>query len=240
MTQGGGEETGRTEETPAPERPTAILEQAPAVRRRSAGRIAVGLFLILLGAGWFIDSTGLADLRWDLLVPAALTATGAALVLGAYRARPGGLILLGALLTVWLIAMPGTAVRGNNGPFGELGVEDGIGERVESPDSVDELEPDYRHATGQLTIDLTDLDLPARTTALRASVGIGELVVVVPEDLPVRVRARSGAGEITLFGREQSGAGVEETLATEEFEFARRRLDLRLSVGLGSIEVKRG
>lgn len=152
---------------------------------------------------------GLADIRWDLLVPAALMATGAALVLGAYRARPGGLILLGALLTVWLIAMPGTAVRGNNGPFGELGVEDGIGERVESPDSVDELEPDYRHTTGQLTIDLTDLDLPARTTTLRAS-------------------------------REQSGAGVEETFATEEFEFARRRLDLRLSVGLGSIEVKRG
>src|SRR5690606_34050408 len=105
---------------------------------------------------------------------------------------------------------------------------------------------------GDLTVDLADAPLPdVGVTEIEASVGLGDLHVVVPRDAVVEVDATSRAGDLAVPDSADLGArrgrpsltergggriGVDETFtlggATDG-----PRLDLVLSTGVGDIEV---
>lgn len=114
------------------------------------------------------------------------------------------------------------------------------GERVYAPCTGADLRGDYRLAAGQLTLDLATLALTDATTALESSVGVGQLVVIVPRDAAVRIETRAGVGGIVLFGDEgQGGVDVTEQYSSPDYETAVRRVSLDLSVEIGQIEVRR-
>jgi lia operon protein LiaF len=71
------------------------------------------------------------------------------------------------------------------------------------------------------------------------SVGAGELSVVLPDEIPVRISATSGAGEINLLGQRTDGVAVSREYQSESYTTSDVRLTLDLTVGAGSIEVKR-
>jgi hypothetical protein len=70
----------------------------------------------------------------------------------------------------------------------DVRLQGGIGQKDEHPVTRDELETNYRLAVGQLTIDLTDADLPESTTDIHARVGMGQLTVKLPRGLEVIIR----------------------------------------------------
>jgi hypothetical protein len=145
----------------------------------------LGAVLVLFGVGWLLESLDV-DVPWDVVFPAVLIGIGVMLVVSA-RSGAGqvGLILAGIVLTVLLVL--GTAI---DIPFGG-----GVGDRSVHPMGV-RVEREYERGIGTLTLDLTDLDLDAIEVPfdLRAGVGIGELVVIVPEGAAVRVETHAGLG----------------------------------------------
>jgi predicted membrane protein len=189
------------------------------------------VLLVLLGVGWLFDSLDVATMDWDLLLPAGLIVVGVALVLTARRGEGhGGLIALGVILTVLLTI--GTAV--------EIPLSGGVGDRTERPLTL--RDRSYELAIGKLTVDLSRVgwsqDVPAQAR-IEARVGIGQLVVVVPDRIAcVSTHARAGIGEVNVFGETEGGIGPE--YRPEAVCLAAPVLELELSIGIGEVEVRRG
>lgn len=166
-----------------------------------------------------------------LIAGLLLVLVGVALVVASRSGtRPGGLIAVGVVLTGVMVV--GSAI---DFPLGG-----GVGERLERPATVAELREEYRLGVGQLTLDLTGLSgglgADART---RVRVGVGQLVVIVPEELAVLVFARATVGNVRVFEDEEGGFGAERE-AGPGLGGRGPVLDLVLSVGLGEVEVRRG
>jgi hypothetical protein len=191
-------------------------------------RAATGLALVALGIAWLLDNAGVVDIPWRLLPSVALIALGGTLLL-VPATRRSGLVPLGVLLAVAstvLTAVPAVPIAG-------------IGDRIARPLAAAEVRPAYELSIGQLTLDLSSVEFTEPATTIEARVGIGELVVRVPRGVALSVEARSGAGELNLLGRRQDGLGVSEDYRSPDYASSERRLDLELSVGTGSIEVRR-
>ena len=212
--------------------PTAPIP-TPAENRPSprVGRLLGGVLLVLLGVAWLLESLDVVQVPWDVFLPGGLIAIGVILVVNARTgASHRGMIALGIVLTV-LLSM-GTVVA--------FPVGGGIGERTERPTTPEQAAERFELGIGQLTLDLTGLPVPAaggEATLVRARVGIGELIVVVPEGIAVRVEAKVGLGSAKVFDLEDGGFDVD---LVSEPQGAETALDLRVSVGIGEVSVERG
>ena len=71
-----------------------------------------------------------------------------------------------------------------------------------------ELKHDYHLGVGDLRIDLSQLGSVARQTPVHASVGVGNLRVIVPRGVPVAVNATAKAGDVHVLGRQVDGRDV--------------------------------
>ena len=195
------------------------------------GRLLGGVLLVLLGVAWLLESLDVVQVPWDVFLPGGLIAIGVILVVNARTgASHRGMIALGVVLTV-LLSM-GTMIA--------LPVGGGIGERTEQPATAAQAAEEFELGIGQLTVDLTELpvaDAGTETVLVRARLGIGELVVIVPEGVAVRVEAKAGLGAVKVFDQEEGGLDVD---LVSEPAGAAPALDLRLSVGIGEASVQRG
>jgi hypothetical protein len=203
--------------------------------RLSWGRAVVGGLLVVLGAVWLLQEAGVIEFPLRALTPLALIGIGIGLVVGARQGSYPWLIAVGVVLTL-LLAI--------DSPNGGVATSDRFPlapsvNHVERPLESSELRP-YRIDTGRLTIDLTRLALDERTYRVSARVGAGQLVVIIPEGVPIKVRARSGVGNVRVPGDESSGIGANEVFEAPGFDDARPRFDLDLRVGVGSIRVTQG
>lgn len=212
-----------------PGRSIARPQVPPADRRSSIGALVLGGLLVLAGLGWLLETTDAVEVPWATLLPVALILVGVALLAAARRERPRGLIAAGVMLTVLSAAFS----------VGGAGVG-GVGERTYRPATVAALEETPDLGIGELGLDLRGL---ARSAVGRAEdeievrLGIGELTVVLPADLPVEIAASAGIGDVHLPGGSDSGFGAEATFG--DFQQGGDRLRLNLSVGIGSITVQR-
>jgi phage shock protein PspC (stress-responsive transcriptional regulator) len=195
------------------------------------GRILLGGLLVLGGLLWLVDLAGAISLDWRVLLPFALIVVGLSTMALAWTGhRTAGFIAWGVLLTAAVVASSVLPDR----------LSATIGDRVERPDSIEELGSDHALGIGKLTVDLRGLELD-RSRTVEASVGIGELLVLVPDDVAVEVTGRVGAGEAIAFDRSRSGVGVNlrAGISAPADAAVAPTLTLDLSVGLGKIEVRR-
>jgi hypothetical protein len=191
--------------------------------------VVIGLLLVLLGLGWLLESFDAFEVPWGTLLPIALIVVGAALLVAARRERPRGLIATGVVLLV-LSAATSSA---------DIGVG-GVGERAYRPTSLAELEDVPDLGIGELRLDLRRLPPSAAARGageIDISVGIGELRVVLPPQLPLHIQASAGIGEVQLPDGSEGGFGAEARFP--DGEPTEGRLPLELSVGIGRIAVER-
>lgn len=228
---------------PAPTGPMAApaggaptLSYVAPARPRRTGPLLFGPTLALgsvaLGILGMVDTAG-ADVPGAAYPALALAVTGVMLVVGAFRGRPGGLVLLG------LVAAFATLVSS----VGEPGFS---GERdlVVRPLTAGEVEDSYVVPAGRLELDLSRVAdvtaLDGRTLELSANVG--EIVVILPPGASVSLNADIDlAGSVDL----PVPPGVEEGWdvdierripASESPELAAFELDIELAAG--HIEVR--
>lgn len=215
----------------AHERPAASAppDQRPARQAPGhRGLVLLGAALVVIGIAWLMDSTGLVNLEWRVLLPAALTGIGVALLVSARHGGNGGLVVVGIVMSVMVLAQIATP------PSGALG---GIGDRYERPDSLAEVEDPYRLGVGSLTLDLRHIEPDAnQAPEITANVGIGELIVQIPAAATVDVRASAAIGETDIAGRRRGGVGVR---AADTLGSGTPDMTLELSTGIGEVTVTR-
>jgi hypothetical protein len=188
-------------------------------------RSALGLLLVGAGILWILQAADVLDLAYATWIGVVLIGIGFALALT--RGRYGLLVLVGVL--VLLAGLPALVVDGDV-------LDGGIGEAEEAPEASFELGP-FRQGIGKLTVDLTDpgLELDGRT--VEASVGIGDLLVIVPLGTDASVDAHVGAGNAEAFGETENGFDVR--LTTISGTSGTQEVDLELEVGIGNLRVER-
>jgi predicted membrane protein len=221
---------------PPSEVPAQPVHPKPWRRPVPLGRLILGLVLVAIGVLWLLEALDVVSFSFLAILPAGLIIVGILLIGAARTGRHSGLIVLGVILTVVLTFASSFDIR----------LQGGLGERNEHPTTLADVQREYHLSIGQLTIDLRDLDFAAGIKKVKASVGIGQLTVRVPGGLTVMAKGHAGAGQVMLFGRENSGLDVDLSARSQEQVAAPAgasattgRLTLDLSVGLGQIEVTR-
>jgi hypothetical protein len=215
---------------PAPPKPRKPREP----RERSVlGRVTVSLVLLVLGCLTVADLLG-ASVPADGYVAGALGVVALGLLVGAVAGRARGLIALGILLALAL-GVTTAAER----VHGLAGRQDG--DVTWRPVAVSTVQATYEHGFGNTTLDLRAVAF--RTTdrvATRVSNGAGNVTVLLPPDVDVTVRANVGAGRIDAFGPRSEGLGREVRAADSGADGpGGGRLDLRIELGAGNVEVRR-
>jgi phage shock protein PspC (stress-responsive transcriptional regulator) len=178
---------------PRPPRPPR-----PPKERSPLGRYTVAAGLIVLGVLGIGQASGWFDLEPRHIAAAVLIVLGAGLLVGSLWGRARWLIVFGIIIAPLLagMALLRTPLTG------------GFGDPAYSPDNAAQLQSEYRLVAGEMTLDLTDLELtPGDIVAVDASVVFGRLEVIVPDRLNVDVVARVDAGEIFLDGARGSRLG---------------------------------
>jgi len=235
-----GGPAGPTTPPPAPFVPRPPRAPRPP-RRRGAGFVGAlvvgGLALAAYGlAVWLHDANHWAGSADTIGLATALAVVGAAtLALGIAGRRAGFTAFIAVVLAVatWTSSVV---------PNLELG--GGIGERVWRPS--DTSTSAYRVGLGQGTLDLRDYPR-GETTArnIAASVGVGELRILVPADLTVQVRSHVGVGDITGSNGLSSDTGdpfgnsdaSRDISTTETIGSGEPVLVIEARVGIGQVNV---
>ena len=205
---------------------------APPRERSILGRVTVSVALIVVGAliGW--NAATDSDVPVRAIIAAALGVVGLGLVVGAYVGRARGLVALGVLLTLLVSA---AAVA-------DIPVRGGVGDRTWRPATVSDLHDPYRLGVGQSELDLTQLDLAsAGRTRVEIRQGVGHLLVIVPDNVVVRVVADANAGEVLLPGQHSvNGTDLSERVVLPEGSAPSAAvLVVDAELGVGSLEVRR-
>jgi phage shock protein PspC (stress-responsive transcriptional regulator) len=191
-----------------------------------AGRVAL-VIAILAGATVLVVGGALAAAAGGGAVVAALVVLiGALLVVAAFRGGARWLIVPALLL-----ALPVGIVSA-----ADIDLDGGIGEREYRPSSIAELHDTYELGMGRLEVDLRDLELPRGGRPLKVELGVGESVVIVPEDVCVALDSRVGAGYVRLFDRDSAGLDVDWDSSPAAPATA-PRLVLDADVGAGALQV---
>jgi len=230
-----------TEEVPAqpaslppPPAPAAV----PRSRGLRLGHIVLGAVLVLIGVGWLLEALDVTDVPWRFLLPSVLILVGLALTLGARTGSHGGLVAVGVILTV-LVLLAGAIEVVLDVPLAS-----GVGDETQTPTT--SLTAEYRWGVGKMTLDLTRAPNLAGEE-IAASVVMGELLVIVPDDLSLVIDARAGLGEVNVLGTTNDGvdpslkcAGTARDLRCgDDAVRGERVLVLELEVAMGKVEVRR-
>jgi phage shock protein PspC (stress-responsive transcriptional regulator) len=191
-----------------------------------AKRAVLGIGILVLCCILFIGGALAAAAGPDWLVPAIVIAAGAAVLAGAFMKPIRWLVLpaLALALAAGVVAAAGIDLDG------------GVGEREYRPASTIDLRDRYELGMGDLVVDLRETDLPAGDVPLEMDVGIGEAMVIVPEDVCVATNADVGIGNVRMFAHDNGGIDVDFE-DTPDAAPDVTRLVLDAEVGLGQVRV---
>ncbi|WP_040338499.1 PspC domain-containing protein [Candidatus Blastococcus massiliensis] len=223
--------------TPVGEPGAPAAPRPPAGPRSPVPGVTIAGLLIVLGSLALIARFSDWDIHPTAYIGGALLVVGAGLVAAAFtggRTARGGLIALGAVLSLALMASAAV-------PWDE--VDGGIGDRTFAPTSPAEVRDHYDGGVGNMTVDLSEIDVSDLDEPIRTSVGqgLGDVEIILPRDADVRVSVDSGLGDVRLFGRKGltegtfDGSGSGSWVGDDEAE-----IYLDVDAGIGNVEVNRG
>jgi len=221
----GGSTTDMDDPPPPP--PRQPKPPKPPRQRSMLGRLTIAVGLIVIATMALIDVSDVAvDIEPFHYFAAAIAVLGAGLVVGAWAGRARWLIFIGLIIVpmLWVSMLL------------QIAWDFSIGEFHHNPVTVEEVAGSYEQGLGQMTIDLTELSAEelAEIGTIEASLGLGEMVVRVPSDVGVALRAEVGAGEVSGPFNTVNGVGFD---VTQEFGPEPAVLVLDLEVGAGTIHI---
>lgn len=209
---------------------------APAEPRSPVARLTLAGALIAVGV--LVLVTRLSD--WEPgprpFLAVALLAVGLGLVAAAFvpgRTSRGGLIALGVVLSLALALASSVPW-----PTGA-----GVGDRDYRPAGVAEVRDRYELGAGDMTVDLSRVDVSDLDEPLRIEIdhGVGDLDVVLPRDADVRLELDNGVGSTqVLDGGSSDGGYFPGTGSGSWVDDGEPELVLTVDHGVGDTEVSRG
>jgi len=223
---------GPTAELPETKPPAA---PRPPRERSMLGRLTLAIGLIVVSGMALLDLSGISVGSVDSgeffdpvhYVIAALLVLAGGLIVGAFVGRARWLFVVGLLLlpvlfvaTLWPRSFPWTA-----------------GDVAYQPLSVLEVENSFELGAGQLTVDLSLLtpEELEEIGLIKATLGVGELRIFVPEGVGFILRGDVGLGDIEVPGPGTEGIGIS---IDQEFGQPPFALTIDAEVGAGQLSVR--
>lgn len=234
--------------------PGPVNAPPPSRRRPPVTLVTLGLALLAGAAtsGVLLLSGSLSVLSAPVVLGAVLAVLGLGLVVGAVLHAGRGLIPFALLVSLmaWGVL---------SAPLARF-APDGFGDARFAPKTLAQLQPQYRRAAGDVTLDLRGLDLsgtaavptgpggsagPAGTdVATSVEVGAGDATVLLPDAADVRFTGSSGLGDVQFGGdREESGPGADMSVPIDLGSDGVRQgrlLVIAVKSGAGDVAVRRG
>jgi len=191
-----------------------------------AARIALGIVLVALAAGGFVAAAAGSALGGGIVVAGLVIACGVGLVGGAFRGGARWLVAPALVLALPLGAVAAT----------DLDVRGTWGDRTFRPGTVAELGRGYEMGVGSMKVDTRDVELPTGRTDLPLDIGMGEILVLVPDDVCVTTDAEVGVGEVNVGDGEQGGVDLD---VSDDRRVAPgvKQLHIVADVGIGAVHV---
>ncbi len=206
--------------------PVPVAPQPRTEPRSYLGLVA--LFAAIVVGGMFgIAAAAGANIPGVVVAASMLAVLGLGLLVGAWRGRARWLIFPALLM---LLITQGAAAVGIYEPGS-------AGERLWVPTGTSQS---FDLGAGSATLDLSQL--PWGTADISVQMGAGELIVIVPADVDVRIDGSIGAGEYDMPDADpQSGVGLSFSHAVTPLGTTPTvtTVDLTAEIGLGSMEVRR-
>ncbi len=215
--------TSETATQPMPASPPVVVRRPP-TPQSPLGWYVLGAMLV--GIGLLALVTGISGAAVDpgRYFGLALAVLGVGLVIGTWIGHARLLIVLGLVLLPFAFAAS----------LIDVPIEGGFGSHFISPSNAEELRDEYRLTGGEIVLDLTRMEDSGEPVAIAASVAMGQIVVLLPDDAGLELDAAVGGGELRILGREEEGTNLEERQVVEgdgpQFE-------LDLEAGLGVVRV---
>jgi phage shock protein PspC (stress-responsive transcriptional regulator) len=114
-------------------------------------------------------------------------------------------------------------------------VGSGVGERNYVAAGIQDLRKSYKLGIGNMTVDLGNVRFPVGETRVSTRVDVGDLQVVVPTDVALRVQGDAQLGRVELLGQGAEGRNVDRSVS----QAGKRVLILNARVGVGKVQVTR-
>ena len=111
----------------------------------------------------------------------------------------------------------------------------GVGDRSYVVAGTQDLRSSYKLGIGEMTLDLRDVRFTSRETHVKARVDIGNLRVIVPQDVALQVRGDAQLGEVHILGRSDDGRHAKTSIV----QTGKHVLVLDTHVGVGQVRVTR-
>jgi len=211
----------------------SIAAEALRERREKPWQL-IGLGLVAVAVAVLLSRATLwprGDAAWILVLIAG------AVVLWTQR-RTGGArprVLRGLAIAAVVVLVLTLAAAAAVATAFHVNVGNGIGTRTYVPAAAADVHRDYKLGIGRLQLDLSGVQLPRGETDVDARVGIGDLVVTVPENAAVRVKGDAQIGAVDVFDRHAEGRNPDLKVGAT----GRRVLVLHVRAGLGQVTVER-
>lgn len=181
-------------------------QQASRERRRRAFPVRISTLITLVLT---LVGLGIADAVGGVALPLYFWCTGAIVLAGlltglALRRTPWSMAPLLIPVVAGMVAFGNTSAS----------LHDGVGQRDWVPTTTAQLQPHYRLAFGQGTLDLRSLPAPDSPRRVEVTMGAGQARVLLPSDLNVTVVGNVRIGEIDVNGHtvaETHGGSVYRT-----------------------------
>lgn len=190
--------------------------------------LTVATVVLAWGVLGVVDVAG-SDIPAPAYPALALAIIAGALLLASVWGRGGGLIAIGLVATLGLAA---SSVTSN------------IDTDPVTITPTEQVADRYSFGVVDHTLDLTRID-PERLDGASVFIegGLGEIRVVLPDDVDVEATADVGLGDVTVLGQRNEGAGLALS-ATDDGEGSRPgevlpEIEVRAQVGVGTIEIVR-
>lgn len=222
---------------PPPPPPTTVSFDEPASppppsaprRRRRGGIGSLTLGLLLVGGG----VVGLVIAAGNSVEPTYVFATGlivvgVALVISTWIGRsfiliPLGVLLLGLTSVSTVIDVPMTG---------------GVGRKDVTPLVLADLHDEYHLGVGELRLDLTHVTFERGTTQhVKATVGVGHLLVRVPRNVVVELHGHAGMGAVRFLDDHDGGIRVDRDATLSAAGEGVPHIAIDAEVGIGQVEV---
>lgn len=229
----GGTGGGYAGYAPTPQ-PVAPRPRRP---RSYLGLTVLSVALLVMGAMTGLDLTDVVSFEPVVVLATGLGILGIGMIVGAFAGRATWLLTIAiplAILTALVAVVPAQRIGIGGTSAGSVRWQ---------PTTVADASATHRLGFGEATLDLRDL--PPGTNVLEpvtARVGVGRLVVLLPDDMTASVDASVGGGQIRIDGQPRV-EGMDRSLTATIPALdgpASSTAYLDLEVGFGTVEVSHG
>lgn len=95
------------------------------------------------------------------------------------------------------------------------------------------------HGIGDVYIDFSKAFIPEGETELFIHARIGDIKIIVPDDLAINVTAESKIGEVRILQSNRDGLGNSLAYVTSDYEEAIKKIKLNILINIGDIAVQK-